>query len=306
MVRKRKARLVLCSGKGGTGKSTVAAAIATHFSRGGQKTLLVSSDPTQSLSGIFNKRIGGEITRLGKNLQAIELDIEKITKKVEQEYRKIFLDALGSWLDEELTKDLPLEMISGVDELFALDKIRHFVEGDYNVVVWDTSPTAHTLRLLSLSKKMSTAMSHSLSLYVKFRHPLQTLKLWLGRKGEPKIVKAFKRLGKVTVEIEKMLANGRTELILVLNPERLSINEGKQLREAAERYNITLKRVIVNKMITPCKCHFCELKRKEQERNLATIQQEYGDLKILTVPYLPHEIIAMERVKEYANKLFEE
>lgn len=306
MVRKRKAKLILCSGKGGTGKSTVAAAIATHFSRNGQKTLLVSSDPTQSLSGIFNKKVGGEIIRLGKNLQAIEIDIEKITRKVEQEYRKIFLDALGSWLDEELTKDLPLEMISGVDELFALDKIRHFVEGDYDMVVWDTSPTAHTLRLLSLSKKMSTAMSHSLGLYMKLRHPIQTLRLWLGGKGEPKIVKAFRRLEKVTAEIEKMLADGRTELILILNPERLSINEGKQLREAAERYNITIKRVIVNKVITPCKCRFCELKRKEQERNLAMIQQEYEDLKILSVPYLPHEIIAMERVREYANKLFEE
>ncbi len=306
MVGKRRAKLILCSGKGGTGKSTVAAAVATHFSDKGQKTLLISSDPTQSLSGIFNKRIGGEITRLGKNLQAIEIDIEKIARKVEHEYRKIFLDALGSWLDEELTKDLPLEMISGVDELFALDKIRHFVERDYNVVVWDTSPTAHTLRLLSLSKKMSVAMSHSLSLYVKLMHPLQTLKLWLGKKGEPKIIKAFKKLGKVTMKIEKMLADGRTELILVLNPERLSINEGKQLREAAEKYNITIKRAVVNKMITPCKCRFCELKRKEQERNLKIIQEGYGDLKLLTVPYLPYEIITKERVKEYTDKLFEE
>ncbi|RLG58014.1 MAG: hypothetical protein DRN83_00370 [Hadesarchaea archaeon] len=306
MVRKHKARLILCSGKGGTGKSTVAAAIATHFSENGQKTLLVSSDPTQSLSGIFNKRIGGEITKLSKDLHAIELDIEKITKRVEQEYRKIFLDALGSWLDEELTKDLPLEMISGVDELFALDKIRRFVGGDYNVVVWDTSPTAHTLRLLSLSKKMSAAMSHGLGLYMKLKHPLQTLRSWLGRKGEPKIVKAFKRLGKVTAEIEKMLASGKTELILVLNPERLSINEGKQLREAAERYNITIKRVVVNKIITPCKCRFCELKRREQEQNMARIHREYGDLKILTVPYLPYEIITMNRIREYAGKLFEE
>lgn len=306
MVGKRRAKLILCSGKGGTGKSTVAAAIATHFSGKGQKTLLVSSDPTQSLSGIFNKKIGGETTRLGKNLQALELDIEKIAKQVEHEYRKIFLDALGSWLDEELTKDLPLEMISGVDELFALDKIRHFVDRDYEVVVWDTSPTAHTLRLLSLSKKMSTAMTRSLSLYVKLMHPIQSLKLWFGGKEEPKIIKAFKKLGRVTTKIEKMLSDGKTELILVLNPERLSINEGKQLREAAERYNITIKRAVVNKLITPCKCRFCELKRKEQEKNLETIKAEYGDLKLLTMPYLPYEIITKERVKEYTSKLFEE
>ncbi len=306
MPMKRRARLILCSGKGGTGKSTVAAAIATYFSGKGQKTLLVSSDPTRSLSGIFNKQIGGNVTKLGRDLQAVELDIDKIAKKVEQEYRKIFLDALASWLDEEITKDLPLEMISGVDELFALDKIRNFVEQGYDVVVWDTSPTGHTLRLLSLSKKVSSAMSRSLGLYIKFLHPIQTLKSWLGGKGEPKILRAFKKLGESTAKIEKMLADAKTELILVLNPERLSINEGNQLREAAERYNITIKRAVVNKMIVPCKCRFCELKRKEQQKNLARIQEEYGDLKLLTMPYLPYEIITKERVQEYADKLFEE
>ena len=304
MARKRRARLILCSGKGGTGKSTVAAAVATHFADEGHKTLLVSSDPTRSLSGIFNKEIGGKLTKLGRDLYAQELDVDKIAKRVEQEYRKIFVDALASWLDEDIMKDLPLEMISGVDELFALDKIRHFVGQDYDTVVWDTSPTAHTLRLLSLSKKVSAAMSRGLSLYVKLAHPLQTLRLWLKGRREPKIIEAFKGLGETTVKIEKMMADGRTELILVLNPELLSINEGKQLREAAERYNVTIKRAVVNKMITPCKCRFCELKRKEQQKNLALIEEEYSDLKLLTVPYLPHEIITMERVKEYAKELF--
>lgn len=305
LSRKRRAKLILCSGKGGTGKSTIAAAIATYFSGKGQKTLLISSDPTRSLSGIFNRRIGGNVTKLGRGLQAVELDIDKIAKKVEHEYRKIFLDALASWLDEEITKDLPLEMISGTDELFALDKIRHFVDQDYDVVVWDTSPTGHTLRLLSLSKKVSSAMSRSLGLYVKLLHPIQTLKSLLGRKGEPKILRAFKKLGETTAKIEKMLADAKTELILVLNPERLSINEGSQLREAAERYNITIKRAVVNKMIMPCKCRFCELKRKEQQKNLARIQEDYGDLKLLTMPYLPYEIVTKERVQEYADKLFE-
>jgi arsenite-transporting ATPase len=305
LARKRRARLILCSGKGGTGKSTVAAAIATHFADERHKTLLVSSDPTRSLSGIFNRKIGGKLTKLGRNLHAQEMDVEKIAKRVEEEYRKIFVDALASWLDEEIMKDLPLEMISGVDELFALDKIRHFVEQDYDVVVWDTSPTAHTLRLLSLSKKVSTAMSRSLGLYVKLIHPLQTIRLWFKGRREPKIIEAFKGLGETTVKIEKMLADARTELILVLNPELLSISEGRQLRGAAERYNITIKRAVVNKMITPCKCRFCDLKRKEQQKNMAIIQKECSDLRLLTVPYLPHEIITMERVKEYARKLFE-
>ncbi len=302
----RRARLILCSGKGGTGKSTVAAAIGTHFSSEGKRVLLVSSDPTRSLSGIFDRRIGGNVTKIGPNLYAVELDVEKIAKMVESEYRKIFIDTLASWLDEEIIEDLPVEILSGVDELFALDKIRHFVERGYDVVVWDTSPTAYTLRLLSLSQKISGAVSRSLGLYVRLAHPLETIKAWLKRKPEPEIIRAFKKLGQVTSKIEKMLSDVRTEFILILNPEKLSISEGKQLQEAAEKYNITVKRVVVNKMLLPCKCRFCTLKRNEQQRNLEVIRKEYGDLKLLTVPYLPHEVISKKRVEEYAGKLFED
>lgn len=305
MAREGRAKLIVCSGKGGTGKSTVAAAIAVHFSIEGEKTLLISSDLAHSLSGIFNRQIGGDVRKLDRNLHGIELDIEKIAKKVERKYRKVFCDALASWLDEEIIKDLPIEMISGVDEIFALDQIRKFVDKDYDVVVWDTSPTGHTLRLLSLSKKISDIISKRLGFYMKLIHPIQTIKMWLGREEEPKILKAFKELGGTTDKIEEMLSDSKTEFILVLNPEKLSIIETRQLREAAEEYNITIKRAVINKMILPCKCKFCTLRRKEQEKNLGKIQKEHRDLKILTVPYLPHEIITKKRIREYAEKLFE-
>jgi arsenite-transporting ATPase len=305
VTRKGRARLILCSGKGGTGKSTVAVAIATHFSMEGKKTLLVSSDPAHSLSGIFNRRIGGEVKKLDRNLYGIELDVEKIAEKVEKKYRKVFCDALASWLDEDIIKDLPIEMISGVDEIFALDQIRRFVDEGHDVVVWDTSPTGHTLRLLSLSKKVSDAISRQLGLYMKFAHPLQTIKTWLGRGEEPKIIRAFKELGKTTDKIAETLSDSKTEFILVLNPEKLSMVETRQLREAAEEHNIAIKRAVINKMMLPCKCKFCTLKRKEQEKNLEKIQNEHKDLKILTVPYLPYEIITKKRIREYAEKLFE-
>jgi arsenite-transporting ATPase len=303
----RKAKLILCSGKGGVGKSTVASAIAIYFAGTGKKTLLVSSDPVQALTRIFKKQIGDKITRLHPNLDAVEIDINKIAKKVETEYRKIFVDAMASWLDEDLAKSLPLEMLSGVDELLALDRIRRYVEGDYNVVVWDTSPTSLTLRLLGLSKKMSDVFTNKLAVYYKLLHPLQTMRSVLGgSKKQPKIINVFDKLGKTVTRIENMLADAHTELILIINPEKLSILEGKQLREAAEGYNITVKRAVINKMILPCKCQFCSMKNKEQDENMKLIKHEYGDLKTMTMPYLPHEVLSKERVLEYAQKLFKD
>jgi arsenite-transporting ATPase len=303
---RRRSRLILCSGKGGVGKSTVASAIATYFAGEGERTMIVSSDPVQALSRIFGRNIGDKVTKLSANLEAMEIDVDRIARKVETEYKKIFVDALASWVDGETAKALPLEILSGVNELLALDRIRHFVEGGkYEVVVWDTAPTAHTLRLLRLSKRMSDAFTKKFGLVYRLLHPLQTLKSLLGG-PKPKLLGALEGLGKMVEKTETMLADPRTELILIINPEKLSIFEGKQLREAAETHGITIKRAVVNKMLLPCKCKFCSMKREEQEQNLELIKHEYRDLKLLSMPFLPYEILSKERVKEYAEKLFAE
>ncbi len=302
---KPRAKLILCSGKGGVGKSTVASAIATYFSTTGQKTILVSSDPVQALSRIFKKNIGDNVTTLEKNLQAVEIDVEKIAKKVETEYKKIFVDALATWVDEETAKSLPLEILSGVDELLALDRVRRYVESDYDVVIWDTAPTGHTLRLLGLSKKMSEAFGKKLAVYLKLLHPLDTIKAAIkGKSYRPKIATAFEALEKTVTRIEAMLSDGRTELILVMNPERLSILEAKQLKVAAEEHGISVKRAVVNKMLEECNCKFCAQKRGEEKENMGLVHKEYKDLKIIPVPFMPYEILSRERVKQYAKNLF--
>ncbi|MEW6222388.1 MAG: ArsA family ATPase [Candidatus Hadarchaeota archaeon] len=302
---KRKARLILCSGKGGVGKSTVASAIATYFSETGKKTLLVSSDPVQALSRIFNKKVGNKITKITKNLDAMEIDVEKIATKVETEYKDVLADALSSWLDEETAKSLPLHILSGADELLALDKIRRLVDDEHEVVVWDTSPTTHTLRLLGLSKKLSEAFHGKFAALYKLAHPLQAIRAAFGG-PEPQLLKAVENLGRTVEKVEKMLADSQTELILVMNPEQLSIFEAKQLKEAAEAHHITVKRAVVNKMLLPCKCNFCTMKRKEQEENLDLIKQEYNDLKLLVMPFMPYEILREKRVREYARELFKD
>jgi anion-transporting ArsA/GET3 family ATPase len=173
------------------------------------------------------------------------------------------------------------------------------------VVVWDTSPTGRTLRLLGLSKRMSDAFTKKFAFYFKLLHPWQTLKsLFSGSKYKPKLTTALENLGKIVLKIEEMLADARTELILVINPERLSILEAKQLRQAAEEHNIAVKRAVINKMLLPCDCKFCSKKRKEETENMELVKREHGDLKLLTMPYLPYEILSKERVQEYAEKLF--
>lgn len=158
---------------------------------------------------------------------------------------------------------------------------------------------------MPLSKKLSEAFSGKFGFLFKLAHPIQTIKAALGG-PKPKLWVAIENLKKTVENVEKTMADPRTELVLVVNPEKLSVFEGKQLREAAEAHKIIVKRAVINKMLLPCGCKFCSMKRKEQEENLAIIKKEFSDLKLIQMPYLPYEVLSLGRVREYAKKLFAE
>ncbi|MBN2042544.1 MAG: ArsA family ATPase, partial [Candidatus Aenigmarchaeota archaeon] len=149
--RKKETTYHFFSGKGGVGKTSVSAATALHFSRNGKKTLIISTDPAHSLSDSFETKIGGEVKELRKNLFAVEID----PKKAMQEYKERLMPKIenmgmlkGLGLDD--TFDIA-GMTPGIDEIAAFDKFLQYMQSkDYDIIVFDTAPTGHTLRFLSL------------------------------------------------------------------------------------------------------------------------------------------------------------
>ncbi|MDH4113399.1 MAG: ArsA family ATPase, partial [Actinomycetota bacterium] len=148
-------RVVLFTGKGGVGKTTVAASTAVRAARGGYRTLIMSTDPAHSLADSFEIEIGSKPSEVIPNLWAVQIDAQE---RLEENWREIqdYFIQLMNWAGTETIQAEELTVIPGLDEIFALIDVKTQVEsGDYDMLVVDCAPTAETLRLLSLPEIMN-------------------------------------------------------------------------------------------------------------------------------------------------------
>ena len=136
------------SGKGGVGKTTMASATAIHHAVNGSKTLIVTTDPASNLADVFEQNIGHKVTQIDSidNLYAMEIDPDEATREYKERiigpFRNIMPDDVIESLEENLSGGCTTEMAS-------FDRFVDFMETDeYDVVVFDTAPTGHTIRLL--------------------------------------------------------------------------------------------------------------------------------------------------------------
>ncbi len=117
-----------------------------------KKVLVVSSDPAPSLLDLFDKEIGGKLTEIKENLHAMEIDATAYVENFNDKYGDIILDTLSTIMpiEKEALDEIPNEVAPRFDELFAMDRVMNFMTEGYDMIVWDTAPTGHTLRLLFL------------------------------------------------------------------------------------------------------------------------------------------------------------
>jgi arsenite-transporting ATPase len=151
-----KAQYIFFSGKGGVGKTTMACATAVHYAESGKKTLIITTDPASNLADVFESRIGHKITPLGiENLWGMEIDPDKAT----EEYRERILAPMRAVMPVSVMKVMEEQFNSPcTTEIASFDRFVDFMvmeqsenEIPYDVIIFDTAPTGHTIRLLELS-----------------------------------------------------------------------------------------------------------------------------------------------------------
>jgi arsenite-transporting ATPase len=309
---KKETQFYLFAGKGGVGKTSVAAATALHFAEGGKKTLIISTDPAHSLSDSFETKIGGEIKNLKKNLFAVEID----PKKAMQEYK----EKLTPQLDKlEALKGLGLEdtldfagNTPGIDEMAAFDKFLQYMQSkDYDIIIFDTAPTGHTLRFLSLPDVLDSWVGKMISIRMKFSGMINMFKKILPF-GEPKEEDSkvgTEQLEAMKERIEKareILSNReKTHFNLVLIPEAMSIYESERSLEILKEYNIPVKTVVVNQLIPENKkCPFCTEKRKLQKERLDEIKEKFKGYNIQEIPLHKEEVKGFGMLKKVGKELY--
>mgnify|MGYP001379928328 FL=1 len=142
-------KLIMVGGKGGVGKTTISAALAIHFARSGQKTLLISSDPAPSLSDIFEVEIGEKEKSIKgvANLHGLEISSEVILRRWKERFGPEIHEVISTFSNVDYNFVDYIGGAPGVEEEYMLNYIMELVESErYERVVWDTAPAGHTLR----------------------------------------------------------------------------------------------------------------------------------------------------------------
>lgn len=305
-------RLILYTGKGGVGKSSIAAATAVRTAQLGRRTLLVSSDLAHNLSDIFETRIGGEPVTIAENLTVLEVDaLEEIREhwKPAQDYFAGFLAYLG--MEDAVAEEVAL--LPGTDELFLLARLLRELESDrYDVVVVDCSPTAGTLRVLTLTDTACTRLNRLMDLERKIFKLVRPI---TGRiKGIREVIPSdevygiFDELLQKVGRLGEILKNPKVASVrLVLNADRVAIAETRRAFTYFGLFGFPVDGIFVNKIL-PFELAMGYLHRwfTLQEQLLESIDQSFLDVTKLRVPLLDREPIGLEPLAAMAAGIFAE
>jgi arsenite-transporting ATPase len=308
--RERDTKYLLYAGKGGVGKTSMAAASALHLSKSGKKILLISTDPAHSLSDSFETEIGGVIKRLRRNLFAVEID----PKLAMQEYKDKFMPQIenidylrGLGLGD--TFDM-MGMTPGIDEIAAIDKFLHYMQSrDYDAVIFDTAPTGHTLRFLSLPDVLDSWVGKMIMLRMRLSGITSMVKKLLPfAREDEKADLGLENLQAMKSRIEqakKVLSDPKhTFYNLVMIPEEMSILESERSLAVLAQYKIPVHNVIVNQIIPEnAHCPFCKEKREQQVRRLKTIHEKFGKFHIREVEMYRHEVKGLRTLEKLGKEI---
>lgn len=308
-------RVILMTGKGGVGKTSVAAATGLRCAELGYKTLVLSTDPAHSLADSFDLELGHEPRLVKPNLWGAELDalmeLEGNWGAVKRYITQV-LQARG--LDGVEAEELAI--LPGMDEIFSLVRMkRHYDEGFYDVLIIDSAPTGTALRLLSLPEVAGWYMR-------RFYKPLQKMSAVLRPLFEP-IFKPIMGFSLPTNEVmdapyefyeqiealEQVLTdNTQTSVRLVTNPEKMVIKESLRAHAYLSLYNVATDLVIANRIIPDAVSDpFFQRWKQNQTQYRQEIHDNFSPLPIKEVPLYAEELCgleALERLKEtlYADE----
>eukprot|EP00331_Platyophrya_macrostoma_P003550 CAMPEP_0176423150 /NCGR_PEP_ID=MMETSP0127-20121128/10123_1 /TAXON_ID=938130 /ORGANISM="Platyophrya macrostoma, Strain WH" /LENGTH=346 /DNA_ID=CAMNT_0017804067 /DNA_START=1 /DNA_END=1041 /DNA_ORIENTATION=- len=319
---------VFVGGKGGVGKTTTSCSLAVLLARTPmvdvatgatrkRRVLIISTDPAHNLSDAFDQKftktpsvVRGELDNLfgmevdPSTVTAGDFDLSKEGAVLEEEKRS-GLKALGNII-RQAANTLP-----GIDEVSVFAEIMREVKHmTFDVVVFDTAPTGHTLRLLALPQTLNSTLDklmdvQGLGSIIAAASSLMTSATGYRTEDLQKSLETWRAQIK---EVQSQFTDqSKTSFICVCIPEFLSVYETERLIQELTRYNIACENIVVNQLVlkptSEPPCRMCESRKKIQGKYLSQIDELYEDFHVVKMPLLGDEVRGVEALTKFSRHL---
>jgi len=300
LMDKKSLKWIFVGGKGGVGKTTCSSCIATLLSKVRESVLIISTDPAHNLSDAFDQKFTKEpgLVKGFDNLYAMEIDP---TQEIEEK------EILGGEDDFKFFKDL-VAAIPGIDEAMGFAEVMRLVQSmQFDVIIFDTAPTGHTLRLLSFPTVLDKGIGKIMSLKNKFSGMFSQVSSMFGGEGfnPDEMTNKLEKTKAIIEEVNRQFQNpAMTTFVCVCIPEFLSLYETERLIQELTKFKIDVDNVIVNQVLFPKKCSecsFCQCRVKMQQKYISQISDLYEDFHVIKLPLLEHEVRGKEDLENFAK-----
>ncbi|AAF02825.1 putative ATPase [Arabidopsis thaliana] len=291
MVSGTKRKYYMLGGKGGVGKTSCAASLAVRFANNGHPTLVVSTDPAHSLSDSFAQDLTGGMLVPVEGPEAPLFALEINPEKAREEFRSASQMNGGTGVKD---------FMDGMGLGMLVEQVIQFLESpEYNMftrIVFDTAPTGHTLRLLSLPDFLDASIGKILKLRQKITSATSAIKSVFGKEEKgPDAADKLEKLRERMVKVRELFRDTEsTEFVIVTIPTVMAVSESSRLSASLKKESVPVKRLIVNQLLPPSSsdCKFCSIKRKDQMRALDMIREdsELSALTLMEAPLVDMEI----------------
>jgi arsenite/tail-anchored protein-transporting ATPase len=301
-------RIILYTGKGGVGKTSVAAATARRCAAAGARTLVLSTDPAHSLAESLQAPVGGEPTAVGDGVWAQQVQAQEELERnwsAAQEW-------LGGVLAERGVERIAAEELTvppGADELFSLLQLkRHAESGDWDMIVVDCAPTGETLRLLSFPDAARWWLDRVLgreNAFLAAARPLARAFLDLSLPDE-RVMEDIQRLVGNLIAMHELLRDAeRVTLRLVMTPDRMVVAEAMRTFTYLNLYGYLCDAVVVNRVFPANVGEYFGAWRAVQAEQLADVEASFAPVPVLQAPFFEQEVLGAPMLDRLSGALFD-
>jgi arsenite-transporting ATPase len=300
-------RTILYTGKGGVGKTSVAAATARRIAATGRRTIVLSTDPAHSLGDVLGVALDGQPTALGGTLWAQQVaaqdELERNWAGVQQWLGTLLVDrGVDRISAEELT------VPPGLDELFSLLELKRHVEsGEYDCVIVDCAPTGETLRLLSfpdVARWWLDKVFPQQGRIMDAARPFARAILDVSLPGEAVLDDVSGLVRNLIAMNEILRDTERVSIRLVMNPDRMVIDEARRTFTYLNLYGFLTDAVVVNRVFPEEVGAYFGAWRDRQQEHLVEVQDAFAPVPVLRAPYFEEEVRGPAMLDRLADALF--